>query len=257
MTGVGAERPVSVVDVVGLLDAIDQGRLRFLLQPVVSAASGQPAFHECLLRVLAADGSLVAVGVAIDDIERRGGIWRLDRSTLELAVRLLETNPDVTLSLNVSALTVDDAAWLDLLEELTGRDKAVTGRLIVEITETAAIRDLARAADFVGRLQALGCRAAIDDFGAGHTSLKILAALGVNILKIDGALVETVTAEPASRDLIRTLVSIAKGLGLETVAEHVGDEATAHLLREAGITYLQGHFCGEPVAADAIASGKA
>ncbi len=252
MTAGGAKRPASQVDVVGLLDAIEQGRLRFLLQPVVSAASGEPAFHECLLRVMAPDGSLVAVGVAIDDIEKRGGIWRLDRRTLELALALLVRHPALTLSVNVSALTVDDGGWLDTLQERTLQDRDLRKRLIVEITETAAIRDLARAADFVGRLQHLGCRAAIDDFGAGHTSLKILAALGVNILKIDGALVETVTSEAASRDLIRTLVGIAKGLGLETVAEHVADDETARFLREAGITYLQGYHVGAPFAAETL-----
>ena len=117
-------------------------------------------------------------------------------------------------------------------------------RLIVEITESAAIQDIDETRGFVARVKDLGCRIAIDDFGAGYTSFRNLRKLGVDIVKIDGAFVHDMMRSDDDRAFVRTLIDLAKRLKLKTVAEWVQDEAAARTLKDWGCDYLQGAIIG-------------
>ena len=125
----------------------------------------------------------------------------------------------------------------------TGLDPA---RVIFEITETAAIANIAKAREFADELAKLGCRFALDDFGAGFGSFYYLKHVHFDILKIDGEFVREACATRTDRLVIQSVVAIARGLGKETVAEHVGDTPTVALLRELGVDYGQGYFLGKP-----------
>ena len=117
-------------------------------------------------------------------------------------------------------------------------------RLTIEITEMAAIQDIDDTRGFVSRVKDLGCRIAIDDFGAGYTSFRNLRKLGVDIIKIDGAYVQNLLRSEDDRAFVLTLVELAQRLGLKTVAEWVQDEAPAEMLAEWGCDYLQGALIG-------------
>jgi EAL domain-containing protein (putative c-di-GMP-specific phosphodiesterase class I) len=116
----------------------------------------------------------------------------------------------------------------------------------VEVLETAAVRDPAGLRGRLDAMKALGVGIAIDDFGAGHTSFKLLRSLPVDILKIDGAFVQNLARSPEDRFFVRTLLDLAHHLGIATVAEWVEDEDTARLLTQWGVDYLQGNHCGAP-----------
>jgi EAL domain-containing protein (putative c-di-GMP-specific phosphodiesterase class I) len=116
--------------------------------------------------------------------------------------------------------------------------------LVIEITETAAIQDLDDTRGFVTRVKKLGCRIAIDDFGAGHTSFRNLRRLGVDIVKIDGAFVRNIVKSEDDRAFVQTMIDLAHRLGLKTVAEWVQDEEAAALLAGWGCDYLQGALIG-------------
>jgi EAL domain-containing protein (putative c-di-GMP-specific phosphodiesterase class I) len=120
----------------------------------------------------------------------------------------------------------------------------VAQRMIVEITETAAIHNIDETAGFVTRAKDLGCRIAIDDFGAGYTSFRNLRRLGVDMIKIDGAFVQNLTRSEDDRVFVQTMIGLGRSLGLETVAEWVQDEETAALLGGWGCDYLQGDLIG-------------
>jgi EAL domain-containing protein (putative c-di-GMP-specific phosphodiesterase class I) len=122
--------------------------------------------------------------------------------------------------------------------------KSVGERLTVEITETAAIHDLDDTRGFVARVKDLGCRIAIDDFGAGYTSFRNLRKLGVDLVKIDGAFVQNITRSDDDRAFVQTLIDLARRLGVKTVAEWVQDEAAAAMLADWGCDYLQGALVG-------------
>jgi EAL domain-containing protein (putative c-di-GMP-specific phosphodiesterase class I) len=229
--------------------------MRLVLQPLIAAKTGRPEIYECLLRMERLDGSLVSAGEFVPMAEQLGLSRLIDRRALELSVDLLKKHGELVLSLNVSSLTSSDQEWLATLRRLTGGRAELLKRIIVEITETAAIDDLDQSVNFVNSLKTLGCRVAIDDFGAGYTSFKNLKVLNVDIVKIDGAFVKNIADDSSDQIFIKTMIQLADTFGMQTVAEWVGDERAAKYLTEAGITYLQGYYYGMPI--DSADFGKA
>ncbi len=227
--------------------ALKADGLRFAFQPVVGAAgTGGVAFYECLLRLVAEDGAPIAAGAFMPAVERLGMARRLDHHTLDLAVRELEQSAGVVLALNLSATTTADRSWLAALDRrLRGRPD-LARRLIVEVTESAAIEDLEETAAFLAAVRDLGCRTALDDFGAGYLSYRHLKALPVDIVKIDGSFVREMKEGPDALLFIRTLVGLAQGFGLTTVAECVEDDWQADILRDERVCLLQGYRFGRP-----------
>lgn len=251
------QRNIKLAD--SIMNALDDDRMRLLLQPMICAKTGRAAIHECLLRMEKPDGTLVSAGEFIPVAEQLGLARLIDRRTLELSIALLKRRPELVLSVNVSPLTTADQDWMSTLRSKTAGDRSLMQRLIVEITETAAIDELDRIAVFVDTLKEAGCRVAIDDFGAGYTSFKNLKHLACDIVKIDGSFVKNLAEDKNDRVFIKTMVELAETFGMETVAEWVGDGEVARILTESGITYLQGFHYGQPMTIaeyEAIAPAK-
>jgi EAL domain-containing protein (putative c-di-GMP-specific phosphodiesterase class I) len=226
-------------------DALKQKRLLFAFQPVVCAGSGQVDYFECLLRMRESD-RLVACGEFIAAIEQVGLIGLIDRFVLERTFAELAAHPDIRLGFNVSGQTAGDRPWLRSLMALLRQRPDLARRLVVEITETAALEDLDESARFVETLRHAGCRVALDDFGAGHTSLRHLQVLAIDTIKIDGSFVRSLADGRENRVILRHLLGLTRSFGLSTVAECVETAEEAALLREAGVGYLQGYHFGRP-----------
>jgi diguanylate cyclase (GGDEF)-like protein len=227
-----------------IVRALNQRRILLAFEPVIAAATRQTAFYECLMRIQHTDGSLVPAHVVIPVAERLGLVRLLDHRVLELLVSEMAAVPRLNASVNVAPASITDPDWWSTLGALLRAHSGVAERLIVEITETAAIHDLHDARGFVSRVKDLGCKIAIDDFGSGYTSFRNLRKLGVDILKIDGAFVQNLMRAEDDRAFVHTLVDLAKRLGLKTVAEWVQNEASASLLTQWGCDYLQGELVG-------------
>jgi EAL domain-containing protein (putative c-di-GMP-specific phosphodiesterase class I) len=165
---------------------------------------------------------------------------------LQLAVDLLRASPKIKLALNASGGTVTDPQWMEALEGFTGKDRSILERLTVEITQTAAISDVKAAVKFVSMLKELGCRVALDDFGAGYTSFRSLRQLGVDMVKIDGSFIQNFGTDAEDEMFLRTLIDLARNFGVVTVGDWVGDEKTVQLLEKAGVSYMQGYFFRRP-----------
>jgi EAL domain-containing protein (putative c-di-GMP-specific phosphodiesterase class I) len=118
--------------------------------------------------------------------------------------------------------------------------------LILELTETTAIANVEGAKALVGRLRALGCQFALDDFGAGFGSFYYIKNVPFAYLKIDGAFIRGLATSPMDQLIVQAIVSIAKGLRKKTVAEFVADAETVRLLRQIGVDYAQGYQIGRP-----------
>ena len=238
------QRNISIANDVA--SALDDNRMRLVLQPIVGSKSRVPDFYECLLRITKPDGTTMGAGEFIEFAEQLGMSRQIDRRTLELAVGILKKYPKIVLSLNVSSRTCADPDWLVLLHRLTGGQAPMTKRLIVEITETTAINDLDQTNAFVDTLKEMGCRVAIDDFGAGYTSFRNLKYLNCDIVKLDGAFVKNVVNDDSDRIFVRMMSELGTAFGMETVAEWVTDGPTADIVESLGITYLQGFHFGKP-----------
>ena len=213
---------------------------------MVDARSHAVQFYECLLRMYAPDGKLVAAGEFVPVAERLGMIRALDRRALNMALHDLESQPNVTLAVNISGVTAGDRGWLRTLVTRLKDRPDLARRLIVEITETAALHDLEDSARFVSVLRGLGCRVAVDDFGAGYTTFRHLKALTVDVVKIDGAFVRDLANDQENQLFIRNLLSLSQTFNLCTIAECVETEEEANILLSEGVHFLQGYFFGRP-----------
>ena len=229
-----------------IIAALDDQRLKLAYQPIVAAKSRKPEHYECLVRLQRKDGTFCAAGEFIPAAETLGLVRLVDRRALEIAVAQLYTHEDVRLSINVSGTTAGDHAWLTNFINYMHEHRGVSQRVTVELTETAALQAFEENARFISRLREMGCRVAIDDFGAGYTSFRNLRNLQVDIVKIDGAYVKNLARSPDNQLFVRTLVDLAKNFQLETVAEWVGSEEDAALLEAFGVDYFQGFYFGEP-----------
>jgi diguanylate cyclase (GGDEF)-like protein len=227
-----------------IIKALNDRRVFLVYEPIVEIGSRKPAFYECLMRARREDGSALAVTEMVPIAERLGLVRLLDHRVLELVLEELVAAPDLHASLNVSAASTMDPDWWAALGAMLRSHPDIGGRLTVEITETTAIQDIDDTRGFVARVKDLGCRIAIDDFGAGFTSFRNLRKLGVDIIKIDGAFVQNLRRSEDDRAFVQTLIDLAKRLGLETVAEWVQDEQAADILAGWGCNYLQGALVG-------------
>ncbi|MBV8977020.1 MAG: bifunctional diguanylate cyclase/phosphodiesterase [Alphaproteobacteria bacterium] len=238
------KRLMAIADEV--VEALKDQRLVFAYQPIVEARTREVRHYECLLRMKRGDGAIVAAGHFIPAAEQLGLVRLVDRHALEMTVEMLHAHPALTLGVNVSGTTAGDPSWLKSFIDHVRANASVAGRMIVELTETAALHHFEENANFVSQLRDLGCRVAIDDFGAGYTSFRNLQMLRVDMVKIDGAYVQGLCASPDNQIFVRTLVELAKNFNLKTVAEWVGSDAEADLLESFGVDYFQGFHFGEP-----------
>ena len=229
-----------------VIAAIAQNRLRLAYQPIAHAKTGELAFYEALIRIVAADGSLMDAADFVSAAERLGLIGLVDHAALDMALITLQ-NERVPLSINISVDTCHDAAWLGKLSAAIEQNPYIAPLLIVEITESQAAIHLEEIKLLVDALKALGCRVAIDDFGAGYTSFRSLKVLPVDIIKIDGSFAVDLDQNPQNQIFIQSLVMIAKAIGAQTVVEWVDGPEAAKLLADWEIDYLQGYGIGKPV----------
>ena len=223
-------------------------------QPIVPICSrGTPAF-ELLLRLPDDHGDLIPPGTFLYTAERFGLIEQIDRWVLRQAVRHLHASHsagrDLMLTVNVSGRSMSDPTLGPYVAALLDDHCVRPQRLVIEITETAAITHIERARTLANELQGLGCQIALDDFGAGFASFYYLKHLNFDYLKIDGEFIHKLCATPTDQLVVQAVVTIARGLDMRTIAEFVGDDATIELLRELGVDYGQGFHLGRPAALD-------
>ena len=226
--------------------AVREDRLVFVYQPIVRADDFEVIKYECLLRLRDEQGKIMSAAEFIPVVEELGMTRFMDRHVLDMAVADLRADPALQLSMNISGLTATDQAWLRALNSAIKATPEVAPRLVVEITETAALHDIEETARFVNAVRDLGCRVAIDDFGAGFTSFRHLKALTVDMVKIDGSFVRDLAVNVDNQLFIRNLMGLAETFGLKTCAEFVENAEDAAFLVKAGVDFLQGYYFGRP-----------
>jgi diguanylate cyclase (GGDEF)-like protein/PAS domain S-box-containing protein len=226
--------------------ALREDRVVFAFQPVVAAMTGIVDHYECLLRMRTPDGRIISAAEFVPVIEQLGFIRLIDHYVLEKALAELAAHPTVKLGFNISGLTAADRPWLRALISQVRNRPDIASRVIVEITETAALYDIEESARFVSALRHAGCHVALDDFGAGHTSLRHLQSLAVDTVKIDGSFIHNLSTSPDAQVFLRHLLGLAKGFGFLTVAECVATAEDAAILKREGVGFLQGYYYGRP-----------
>ena len=239
--------------------AIEEDRFTHVAQPIVDLSTGAVTQFEVLLRMLDEHGDLIAPGAFLSTAERLGMMQQIDAMTVARSMRAVAARGDggagrPRVEINLSGASMGNPEMLRTIERELSETGLDPSRVIFEITETAAIASIGRARGFSDQLAKLGCRFALDDFGAGFGSFYYLKHVRFDILKIDGEFVRDCCSTLTDRLVIQSVVDIARGLGKETIAEHVGNAATVALLRKLGVTHGQGFHLGEPQPLEAFLS---
>jgi diguanylate cyclase (GGDEF)-like protein/PAS domain S-box-containing protein len=242
--------------------ALAEDRFVVHAQPIVPVGAGTgPRRFELLLRMLGDGGDLIPPGTFLHVAERSDLAQRIDRWVVTRAVQLLaeqqRLGADIALSVNLSGRSVNDPRTLDHIVTAIGTAGVDPDRLMFEVTETAAIVNIASATEFARRLREIGCRLALDDFGAGFASFYYLKHLSFDVLKIDGEFIKDLPSSHTNQLVVRSVVDIARGMGKQTVAEFVGDQQTMDLLAAYGVDFAQGYFLGPPEALETALARRA
>lgn len=227
-----------------LRDALVDDRLVLYAQPIVYVRTGAVAAHELLVRMVDEDGGLVPPGRFLPAAEECGLVVELDRWVVSRAAVLAADGHPV--HVNLSAHSVGAPGVADHFHAEARRTGADPSLMVVELTETALLRQGQATAAFFERLKATGCRLALDDFGTGYGGFSHLKRLPVDFLKIDMEFVADLVDDERSRQVVRAVVSLAHGFGQQTVAEGVEDEATLALLSDLGVDLAQGFVIARP-----------
>jgi len=231
---------------------LDENRLLLDYQEVVPLQHAPTEPHiELLIRLRDEEGRVVMPGAFLPAAERYGMVPLLDRWVIAQAIGhfdRLHASGRIPgrCSLNLSASTLEDDGLVDYVLELIERHGVEPSRLCFEITETEAVRNLARAVTFIERLRAVGCLVALDDFGAGMSSFGYIKNLPVDVIKIDGSFIRDLDGDPMNRSIVEVITEIGHQRGLEVVAEWVGNESVIATLRALGVDYGQGFALHKP-----------
>ncbi len=228
-----------------VVSALAEDRMKLAFQPIVHTSTGEPAMYECLIRMKKPNGEIADAGEFIPVAEQLGLVRLIDQRVQELVIKEARRSPGTTFTFNVSGYTASDTSWMRKFLEVMEDNQDITSQFVVELTETVALRDVGDSASFLKALRGLGCRVAIDDFGAGYTSFRNLQALDVDIVKIDGAFVRDLASSADNRMFVKTLVELAKNFEVEVIAEWVETGNEVEILNEYGVEYLQGFLFGK------------
>lgn len=230
--------------------ALRENDLYLVFQPVVQLSNGAISHYEVLLRMRDETRAMISPDQFIPAAERMGLIHSIDLWVVENAIDFLAGLPAymsyVSLAINLSSTAFQ---YPDLLQTI--RDKLEltwvdANRLTFEITETAAVENFEKARSMINKIQALGCKFALDDFGAGFCSFNYLKTFPVDYVKIDGQFIRNLVNDETDQILVKSMVDIAAKLGKKTIAEFIETPDTALKLKEIGVNFGQGYAFGRP-----------
>jgi diguanylate cyclase (GGDEF)-like protein/PAS domain S-box-containing protein len=233
-----------------ITSALENDNFTLLAQPIIELATQRVSQYELLLRMNDDHGDLIPPSAFLYIAERLDLIQDIDAWVVTNGVRALAEvapgDPDIALEINLSGRSLGDQKLLEHIDSELRNARISPSRIIFEVTETAALTSVTRARAFGEHLSEIGCRFALDDFGAGFGSFYYLKHLVFDYLKIDGEFIRDCCSNDTDPLVIKAIVDIARGMGKRTIAEFVGDDETVSLLRHLGVDYGQGYHIGVP-----------
>ncbi len=240
--------------------ALDGEGFELRAQPIVSLSgrSSNPRF-EILLRMADSDGNSVSTEALFSAAERYHMMPQIDRWVVSTSIAALVEHKDLiadaVFSINLSGQSLGDDDIFGFIEEEIRHGDLLPSSLCFEITESAAVSNLAKAQSVIDRLKGHGCTIALDDFGAGLSSFAYLKNFNVDTLKIDGSFIRDISENRISESMVAAITQVAEVMGLQTVAEYVETDMTRQLITKLGVDFAQGHLVGKPVPLTDVLAG--
>jgi diguanylate cyclase (GGDEF)-like protein len=219
-------------------------------QPILDLESGHPTMYEVLVRMRDENNKIIPPAAFLPAANRFGLMVDIDRLVIRQAMEALagfrELGHDIKFTLNLSGQVFNDMKLVGFIRENLEKNGLEPETVILEITEQVAVRHLTEARGQIQELMALGCRFALDDFGAGFSSFNYLKHLPVDYIKIDGGFIRNMANDRVDQAMVKSIIQVANAVGKRTIAEYVQDGETVVMLHELGVDYAQGFHIGRP-----------
>lgn len=233
-------------------DALKGDRFVLHYQPIIQLQDGRATIYEVLLRMRAEGGRVVVPAAFMPAAHRFGLMVEIDHMVIAKACHALARcraeGREVRFTINLSGYAFEDAGLVQLIEHNLREHSLDPDWIIFEITEQVAVRHMGQARGLIEKIMRLGCRFALDDFGAGFSSFNYLKHLPADFIKIDGGFIRNIANEPIDQAMVKSIIDIAAAVGKQTIAEYVQDSETLEILRVLGVDYAQGYCIGKPAA---------
>ena len=233
-----------------LREALIKERFFLVFQPIVKLSNGEISHYEVLIRLRNEARVVIEPYEFIPAAERMGLIHGIDLWVVEKAIDYLAALPPrlahICLAINLSSVAFQDLSLLPMIKQKLEMTGVRAERLTFEITETAAVENYKQTRSMINRIRALGCRFALDDFGAGFCSFNYLKTFPVDYVKIDGQFISNLVNDETDQMLVLSMHQIANKMGKKTIAEFVETPEAISLLRKIGVNYGQGYIFGRP-----------
>jgi diguanylate cyclase (GGDEF)-like protein/PAS domain S-box-containing protein len=238
-----------------ITSAVEENRLELYYQPIIGIGKDQGdnrGHYELLLRMRDENGEIVGPNQFIPAAERYNLMSTLDRWVIHEALsQLADKTPEskqahFTLAINLSGTSLSEDRFLDFVKDELEKAQLPAGAICFEITETAAISNLARVIHFMQELKKLGCKFSLDDFGSGLSSFTYLKNLPVDFLKIDGQFIRNVVDDTVDESMVRAINQVGNAMGIATIAERVESKEVLDKLSALGVKYAQGYYIARP-----------
>src|SRR5688572_22050120 len=233
--------------------AVEENRIELFFQEIVAIGKTHPGdgFYELTVQLRGDDDRLVRPIEFIPAAERYNVMSIIDQWVVSRAVALLRERqqrgvPLPMLAVNVSGTSLNEQSFIGHVLESVG-EATIARALCFEVTETAAVTNLADAVHFMRELKGRGCKFSLDDFGSGLSSFMYLKTLPVDFLKIDGQFIAQIASDPVDRSMVEAISKVGRALGIATVAECVESAAVLEELRRIGVDFAQGYFVARPL----------
>jgi diguanylate cyclase (GGDEF)-like protein/PAS domain S-box-containing protein len=255
-----AKRQNEVIQVSRIREALDHNLFTLYCQPIarLTMEGNEIIQYEILLRMKDGEEHLVFPGAFIPSAERYGLMPSIDRwvirETFLTMVKYSVQGAQITI--NLSGNSLDDETLLEYVLGQLDEFSVQPAQICFEITETAAIRHLNKAQQFIQAFRKLGGKIALDDFGSGFSSFRYLKSLSVDYIKIDGGFVNDMLSNPENLVMVEAITQIAHTLGMEVVAEHASNLEIIDRLSEIGADHAQGYGIGHPIPVEAVWGDK-
>lgn len=240
-----------------IIDALQQNELEICLQPIVNLSDETCTSAEVLLRWESEQWQGISAVRLVDTIYKKGFgkifiRWLINTACQKSAQLLSEHQRHISLTINLSANDLLDADLPELLAQAITLWEVPANRLIIEITESDILVDEVKSTEVIDQIVLLGCKLALDDFGTGYSSMARLKSMPINLVKIDQSFVRNIAHSKQDREIVQSVIKLARSLDKEVVAEGVEDLACLDILKQMKCEKIQGYYYAKPMKFDAF-----
>ncbi|MBU0719739.1 bifunctional diguanylate cyclase/phosphodiesterase [bacterium] len=227
-------------------NALNEDRVVPYFQPIVNLQTLKIEKYEALVRIKLPGGTVLSPYLFLDTSKQTSYYYDLTKIMIEKTIQTAKKFPNYRFSINISMIDILNQEITQALFEQFNKNFSIASRIDIEILESEHIKEISEVQEFIKKLHSYGSKVLIDDFGSGYSNFSYFADLDIDIIKIDGSIIQEITTNERKHHMLKSIYKFSKGMGLLNIAEFVETREMAILLKEIGVEYAQGYYFGHP-----------